>query len=35
VLLVRALREERVLATDSSYQAYCRRVRWHVIPGVF
>jgi protein-S-isoprenylcysteine O-methyltransferase Ste14 len=34
-LIVRALREERVLSSDVEYQAYCRRVRWHLIPGVF
>jgi protein-S-isoprenylcysteine O-methyltransferase Ste14 len=34
-LIVRALREERVLAADSEYQAYCRRVTWHFVPGIF
>jgi protein-S-isoprenylcysteine O-methyltransferase Ste14 len=34
-LIVRALMEERVLATDVAYQAYCRRVGWHLVPGVF
>ena len=34
-LVVRALREERLLASDSAYQAYCRRVSWHLIPGIF
>jgi protein-S-isoprenylcysteine O-methyltransferase Ste14 len=34
-LMARALREERVLAADVEYQAYCRRVSWHLIPGVF
>lgn len=34
-LIVRALMEERVLANDASYRAYCRRVEWHLIPGVF
>jgi protein-S-isoprenylcysteine O-methyltransferase Ste14 len=34
-LIMRALMEERVLATDVAYQAYCRRVGWHLVPGVF
>jgi protein-S-isoprenylcysteine O-methyltransferase Ste14 len=34
-LILRALMEERVLATDVAYQAYCRRVGWHLVPGVF
>jgi protein-S-isoprenylcysteine O-methyltransferase Ste14 len=34
-LIARALVEERVLATDVEYQAYCRRVGWHLVPGVF
>jgi len=34
-LVVRALREERLLATDIEYEAYCRRVGWHLVPGVF
>lgn len=34
-LIVRALMEERVLAADVAYQAYCRRVGWHLVPGVF
>jgi protein-S-isoprenylcysteine O-methyltransferase Ste14 len=34
-LILRALMEERVLSTDAAYQAYCRRVGWHLIPGVF
>jgi protein-S-isoprenylcysteine O-methyltransferase Ste14 len=34
-LIVRALMEERVLAEDVAYQAYCRRVGWHLVPGVF
>ena len=34
-LIFRALCEERVLATDSTYQTYCRRVAWHLVPGVF
>jgi len=34
-LIWRALIEERVLACDSDYQAYCRRVSWHLVPGVF
>jgi protein-S-isoprenylcysteine O-methyltransferase Ste14 len=35
MLVARALREERVLARDDDYQAYCRRVSWHLVPGVF
>ena len=34
-LIVRALLEERVLSADVEYQAYCRRVEWHLVPGVF
>ena len=34
-LMMRALLEERVLLHDERYQAYCRRVSWHVVPGVF
>jgi len=34
-LITRALYEERVLARDDIYQTYCRRVAWHVVPGVF
>lgn len=34
-LIFRALCEERVLATDRTYQTYCRRVAWHLVPGVF
>jgi protein-S-isoprenylcysteine O-methyltransferase Ste14 len=34
-LVVRALYEERVLVADDLYQAYCRRVGWHLVPGVF
>ena len=34
-LLVRALREEQVLKADRTYEDYCRRVAWHVLPGVF
>jgi protein-S-isoprenylcysteine O-methyltransferase Ste14 len=34
-LVVRALLEERVLGRDEQYQAYCTRVRWHLLPGVF
>jgi protein-S-isoprenylcysteine O-methyltransferase Ste14 len=34
-LMIRALYEERVLARDDRYQTYCRRVAWHVVPGVF
>ena len=34
-LVMRALCEERVLAADRSYQLYCTRVAWHLVPGVF
>jgi protein-S-isoprenylcysteine O-methyltransferase Ste14 len=34
-LIIRALIEERVLVRDVEYQAYCRRVGWHLVPGVF
>ena len=34
-LIVRALMEERILSADLSYQQYCRRVGWHLVPGVF
>jgi protein-S-isoprenylcysteine O-methyltransferase Ste14 len=34
-LVGRALREEQTLEKDQRYQAYCRRVAWHVVPGVF
>jgi protein-S-isoprenylcysteine O-methyltransferase Ste14 len=34
-LVLRALREEKTLEKDERYQAYCRRVGWHVVPGVF
>jgi len=34
-LIARALMEERVLSADATYQAYCRRVGWHLVPGVF
>ena len=34
-LIGRAFREERTLEKDDRYQAYCRRVAWHLVPGVF
>jgi protein-S-isoprenylcysteine O-methyltransferase Ste14 len=34
-LIARALIEERVLNGDAEYQAYCRRVEWHLVPGLF
>jgi protein-S-isoprenylcysteine O-methyltransferase Ste14 len=34
-LVVRALFEERVLGRDAQYRAYCTRVGWHLVPGVF
>jgi len=27
--------EERVMAEDATYRVYCRRVEWHLVPGVF
>jgi protein-S-isoprenylcysteine O-methyltransferase Ste14 len=34
-LVLRALMEERILNGDARYQQYCRRVGWHLVPGVF
>ena len=34
-LIARALAEEQVLAGDDSYRAYCSRVAWHLVPGLF
>ena len=34
-LVVRALVEERVLRGDARYRSYCRRVGWHLVPGLF
>ena len=34
-LIVRALVEERVLDHDAHYRAYCQRVGWHFVPGLF
>lgn len=34
-LIARALKEEETLEKDERYQAYCRRVSWHLVPGVF
>jgi protein-S-isoprenylcysteine O-methyltransferase Ste14 len=34
-LIFRALLEERVLGRDERYQVYCRRVSWHLVPGLF
>jgi protein-S-isoprenylcysteine O-methyltransferase Ste14 len=34
-LVIRALYEERVLSHDAQYRAYCQRVGWHLVPGVF
>jgi protein-S-isoprenylcysteine O-methyltransferase Ste14 len=34
-LIIRALREERVLGHDDRYRDYCTRVGWHLVPGVF
>jgi protein-S-isoprenylcysteine O-methyltransferase Ste14 len=34
-LVLRALYEERTLVEDDRYRAYCGRVGWHFVPGVF
>ena len=34
-LVARGLIEERVLALDERYRAYCSRVGWHLVPGLF
>ena len=34
-LVWRALFEERLLSQDARYQAYCGRVSWHLVPGLF
>ncbi len=34
-LVIRSRHEERLLARDSSYQTYCRRVPWHLVPGLY
>jgi len=34
-LVLRALREERILSHDRDYQSYCGRVAWHLVPGVY
>lgn len=34
-LVARALFEERMLERDAIYRAYCTRVAWHLVPGVF
>ena len=34
-LVARALIEERILGGDVEYRAYCQRVGWHLVPGVF
>ena len=34
-LMVRAVYEERTLGHDTAYGAYCSRVRWRVVPGLF
>jgi protein-S-isoprenylcysteine O-methyltransferase Ste14 len=34
-LVIRALCEERLLGNDATYQTYCRRVGWHLLPGVY
>jgi protein-S-isoprenylcysteine O-methyltransferase Ste14 len=34
-LVLRALKEERILSTDATYRQYCLRVGWHLVPGVY
>jgi protein-S-isoprenylcysteine O-methyltransferase Ste14 len=34
-LILRALREERLLEGDERYRTYCSRVEWHLVPGLF
>lgn len=34
-LVVRSLFEERTLGRDREYAAYCRTVRWRLVPGLF
>ena len=34
-LVIRSRHEERLLAGDTSYQTYCRRVPWHLVPGLY
>jgi protein-S-isoprenylcysteine O-methyltransferase Ste14 len=34
-LVLRALVEERILSGDARYRAYCQRVGWHLVPGLF
>lgn len=34
-LLLRAREEERTLVRDREYAAYCRRVKWKVLPGIY
>jgi protein-S-isoprenylcysteine O-methyltransferase Ste14 len=34
-LIGRAFKEEQTLEKDVLYQAYCQRVSWHLVPGIF
>jgi protein-S-isoprenylcysteine O-methyltransferase Ste14 len=34
-LIGRAFKEEQTLEKDAVYQAYCQRVSWHLVPGIF
>jgi protein-S-isoprenylcysteine O-methyltransferase Ste14 len=34
-LVIRSRHEEQLLARDSSYQTYCSRVPWHLVPGLY
>jgi protein-S-isoprenylcysteine O-methyltransferase Ste14 len=35
VYFLRAVTEERFLGRDPEYAAYCQRVKWRFIPGVY
>lgn len=35
LMIPRMLAEERLLRQDDQYAAYCNRVRWRLLPGVF
>jgi len=33
--VIRVIREEGLLRANPEYQAYCRKVRWRLVPGIF
>jgi len=33
--VIRIIREEQMLGTSHGYRAYCARVRWRLVPGLF